>query len=118
MLIIFKFICYFYFLLGLQNPQNITSYVNINLCKKNWCEPIKWSWKSKKHEVLHVLNTTDQIKTVTKEKSLITYLKETQAKVAKSTFIVYVTGKTYIQDKIVEPRLILNFLCLLALIQD
>ena len=54
----------------------------------------------------------------TKEKSLITYLKETQAKVAKSTLIVYVTGKTYIQVKIVEPRLILNFLCLLALIHD
>ena len=87
--------------------------------KKNGCEPIKWSWKSKEHEVLlHVLNTTDQIKTVTKEKSLITYLKETQAKNAKSTFIVYVTGKTYIQVKIVEPRVILNFLCILALIHD
>lgn len=54
---------------------------------KNWCEPIKWAYKSKEHDVLHVLNTTDQIKTLTKEKSLITYLKETQAKVAKSTFI-------------------------------
>ena len=88
--------------------------------KKNWCEPINRSWKSTEHDILpvNVLKTTDQIKTVTKEKSLITYLKETQAKVAKNTFIVYVTGKSYIQVKIVEPRVILNFLCLLALIHD
>ena len=31
---------------------------------------------------------------------------------------VYVTGQNYIQIKIFKPRLVLNFLCLLALIHE